>query len=99
MHHFPWNEPDELACCGHRRGDGESGSGALTCPTCAAHLEAEELFDETPGALEAAGAAVVDPVLNAGVPAPAADAVRVVYALYFPPEARLFARRRRAVRR
>ncbi len=101
-HHFPYCNEADIAYCGHRRQDDEVGSGAPTCAVCAADVEAEDRLDadvaEVPLPLAADEAAALDPVLNAGVPAPVVVAVRVVYTAYFPPEARLFTGRR-AVRR
>jgi len=102
-HYFPYCNEADIAYCGHRRQDGEAGSGAPTCAVCAADVEAEDRLDaevaELPLPLDADEVAALDPVLNAGAPTGVAVAARAVYAAYFPPEARLFAGRRRAVRR
>ena len=101
-HHFPYCNEADIAYCGHRREDDEVGIGAPTCAFCAAEVDAEDRLDaeiaEMPLPLDAEEARELDPALNTGLPASVVEAARVVYACYFPAEARLFASRR-AVRR
>jgi len=72
-HHFPWDEAEDVAFCGRRQQDGDVHSPSPTCPICRARLEAEDALDDaiaqTPLPLDAdEAAAILDPVLNAGVP-------------------------------
>jgi hypothetical protein len=102
-HYFPWTESDDVAYCGHRMSAADVHSPAPTCLTCAVRQAAEEqAIADTPEPLDADEARTeLDPVLNAGVPEPTPAAalfdwaVDLVRASYFPPEARLFAGRRR----
>ena len=71
-HYFPWDNTDDLAYCGHRMRAADVHSPQPTCPACAARQAAEEgAIDETALPLDADEARTeLDPVLNAGVPAP-----------------------------
>jgi hypothetical protein len=77
-HYAPHDaEPADFAYCGVYVNDAQYHSATPTCPTCAATLAAEEAIDAAveamPWPLDADEAnAVLDPVLNAGLPAPAA---------------------------
>jgi hypothetical protein len=72
-HYAPWDGPDDFAYCGRYLSHSRYHSPAPTCPTCAARLAAadaiDQAIDEMPWPLDADEArAVLDPVLNAGVP-------------------------------
>jgi hypothetical protein len=111
-HYAPWDASDDFAYCGVYVSHPDYHSPAPSCPTCAAKLAAECAIDEAietaPWPLDADEAsAVLDPVLNAGVPETSAKSpvgeelfnlgvtLNRIYANHFPPEARLFAGRRR----
>jgi hypothetical protein len=77
-HYAPWDAPDDFAYCGVFVSAPDYHSPAPTCPVCAAKLAAECAIDEAietaPWPLDADEAsAVLDPVLNAGVPEPTCD--------------------------
>ena len=44
-HHFPYVNEADIAFCGHRRQDGEVGSGAPGCPVCLEELETLDRLD------------------------------------------------------
>jgi hypothetical protein len=112
-HYAPWDAAEDFAYCGlYLNDDPRYHSPQPTCPVCAAKLAAECAIDEaietTAWPLDADEAnAVLDPVLNAGVPetptkSPLGEdlfqlgvTLNRIYANHFPPEARLFAGRRR----
>jgi hypothetical protein len=72
-HYLPWDATDDFAYCGVYVSDARYHSPQPTCAACAAKLAAEcaidAAIDEMPWPLDADEArAVLDPVLNAGVP-------------------------------
>lgn len=73
--HYTLDDCSERAYCGHRMREADQHSPFPTCRACADALAAELAIDEAvdamPWPLDADGAADLDPVLNAGVPAPA----------------------------
>jgi hypothetical protein len=78
-HYAPHDQPHDFAYCGVYLSDAKYHSPQPTCPTCAAKLAAEAAIDaaveETPWPLDADEAAIeLDPLLNAGLPAPGAPA-------------------------
>jgi len=82
-HYAPWDTSDDFAYCGVYVSDARYHSPSPTCPACAAKLAAECAIDEAietaPWPLDADEAtAVLDPVLNAGVPDLFAVAVSLV---------------------
>jgi len=81
-HYFPWDESDEVAYCGHRLTAADTHSPAPTCPACAARQAAEEaaIEDVAPPLDADEAAAVLDPVLNAGVPFTASACVADLFA-------------------
>ena len=71
-HYFPWDDSDEIAYCGHRMTEADTHSPQPTCLTCTVRQAAAEQAIEDPQTpLDAEEARTeLDPVLNAGLPAP-----------------------------
>lgn len=70
-HYFPWDDPDDVATCGHRVTAADIHSPQPTCPACAVALDAlDAAIEDAALPLDADEArTALDPLLNAGIPA------------------------------
>lgn len=109
-HATPWTDPDDVAWCGAQMTEDTPVSASPTCPTCAhqqaiadaveARLADEAVIELTDDDARYAGETVITPAperdrVLADALFTYAVALTRSYANHFPPEARLFAGRRR----